>query len=183
MSSDRPLGPPQLPLGWLVAMLPRLPLKASAPSPLEVRSWLVSWKRVPAVPGSPARTGATPRAAVTRAASAAAARTRAERVSAENRGARQRPPQPPCGYWASMRAIRSLGEESGQLIRDRNAEVKQLVDDVWADAGGVKDALDPAGRVEAPHLVNEDVLHGDRLTLHARDLGDVGDLAGAVLHA
>src|ERR1700694_2192704 len=54
MSWERPSPPPQLPLRWLVAILARLPWKASAPSPLEVRSWLVSANSVWAVPGSPA---------------------------------------------------------------------------------------------------------------------------------
>src|ERR1700730_11288004 len=123
MSSERPLGPPQLPFGWLVAMLPRLPLKASAPRPLEGRSWLVSWKSVPAVPGPPAGAGSPPRAAATTARSAAATTTGAERVSAENRGARERPLQPPLGYGGSIGAVRPLREELAELCRDRNAEV------------------------------------------------------------
>src|SRR4030081_2507687 len=82
MSWDRPLTPPQLPLRWLVAMLARLPLKARAPSPLDVRSWLVRANSVWALPGSPAEADCTaPELAATAMTTAttatSAARTRA----------------------------------------------------------------------------------------------------------
>src|SRR5258708_20553006 len=108
MSSERPITPPQLPLGWLVAMLPRLLLNASDPSPLEVRSWLVNWNSCCSVPGSPAQAGRparTPPATATTAATATTSATRTAPPLLVPVGTASRPTRAP-----AVNAFRPLGQ-------------------------------------------------------------------------
>src|SRR3990172_1180788 len=58
----------------------------------------------------------------------------------------------------------------------------ETVYELGADAGRLEATLDLAVE-DAGLLEDEDVLHDDDITFHALDLGDVGDLAGAVLEA
>src|SRR5215207_4882528 len=67
-------------------------------------------------------------------------------------------------------------EDSRQL----HAVLLQPLREARADAGRAVAADDPAVLVHALALEVEDLLHRDRLALHAGDLGDGGDAARAV---
>src|SRR3982074_1683277 len=116
MSWDRPLTPPQPPLRWLVAMLPRLPFHPRAPSPLEVRSWLVREKRVWAVPGSPAEACCTLRELAPTAITAATTSTTRKRTRAFASGDRVRDHSVPA----------PVAEVNGRLVgRGRASRARQ----------------------------------------------------------
>src|SRR5574340_1587096 len=64
--------------------------------------------------------------------------------------------------------------EAEQPGRQVDAHHLELLDELGADAGRLQTALDLAVE-HAGLLEDEDVLHDDDVTLHALDLGDVGD--------
>src|SRR5438309_5174121 len=186
MSSARPLKvePAQAWLGALRAMLKRVPFWLSAPTPLEVRSWLVRPNSCcSALPGSKASALPRPRSASKPATAQSASPAReALPLSAETRplvGAAPLLPSDPPSAWMGA----PVGEEPPQLLRDRQAQIEKLVHDVWPDPGRPEDAQDLAMRIHALGLEDEDVLHRDGVTFHAHDLRDANDFARAVLHA
>src|SRR3954447_16903296 len=70
-------------------------------------------------------------------------------------------------------------EETGREIDPHDLE---LLDELRPDPCRLQPALDLA--FDHPGLLeHEHILHDDDITLHALDLGDVHDLAGAVLEA
>src|SRR4029077_3059832 len=70
-------------------------------------------------------------------------------------------------------------EESGREIDSHHLE---LLDELRPDAGRLEPALDLA--FDDPGLLeDEHILHDDDIAFHTLDLGDVHDLAGAVLEA
>src|SRR2546426_7968905 len=75
-----------------------------------------------------------------------------------------------------------LVREAEDAVRQMDAHRLERLDEPRADAGRLQAALDLAVD-DAALLEHEDVLHDDRVTLHALDLGDVHDLARAVLEA
>ena len=79
------------------------------------------------------------------------------------------------------RSVRLEGEaeEAGRQV---DALRLELLDELRPDAGRLEAALDLAVD-DAGLLEDEHVLHDDDVTFHALDLGDVGDLARAVLEA
>src|SRR4051812_31497520 len=81
---------------------------------------------------------------------------------------------------AGIRLI--LVGEAEDAVREMDAHRLERLDELRSDAGRLEPALDLA--VDHTGLLeDEHVLHDDRVTFHALDLGDVHDLAGAVLEA
>ena len=76
----------------------------------------------------------------------------------------------------------TLVDEAEESGREVDAHDLELLDELRPDAGRLEAALDLAFD-DAGLLEDEDVLHDDDVAFHALDLGDVGDLAGAVLEA
>src|SRR5690349_4213349 len=72
--------------------------------------------------------------------------------------------------------------EAEDAVRQVDAHRLEVLDELRPDAGRLEPALDLAVD-HARLLEDEHVLHDDRVTFHALDLGDVHDLAGAVLEA
>src|SRR4051794_27307679 len=70
--------------------------------------------------------------------------------------------------------------EAEEARRQMDAHHLELLDEFRPDAGRLQStldlALDDAGLLEDKHI-----LHDDDITFHTLDLGDVRDLAGAVL--
>src|SRR5262245_5099644 len=87
---------------------------------------------------------------------------------------------------SGMPGTRSLGMLGRLQSRDQLAllaEVARPVEEMRPQAGILELALQLAGAVLAGDLVDEEVLQGDHLALHAEDLGDMSDLARAVAQA
>src|ERR1700733_8307350 len=70
-----------------------------------------------------------------------------------------------------------------QARRQDDARHAQPLQESGTNARGLEYANHAAVLPDALFLKGEDLLHADHVLFHARDLGDVGDLAGAVPHA
>src|SRR5215475_4976139 len=79
-------------------------------------------------------------------------------------------------------SISVLEGEPEDVVREVDALRFELLDELRPDAGRLEPALDLAVD-HAGLLEDEHVLHDDGVAFHALDLGDVRDLAGAVLEA
>src|SRR5262245_4976139 len=75
-----------------------------------------------------------------------------------------------------------LVREAEDAVREMDAHRLELLDELRTDTRRLQAALDLAVQ-DAGLLEHEHVLHDDRVAFHALDLGDVDDLAGAVLEA
>src|SRR5215213_6063658 len=72
------------------------------------------------------------------------------------------------------------GEQRG---RQREAEELELLGGIGSDAGRLQSAQDAIVLVQTVAPESENLLHADDVLLHADQLGDVGDAAGAVTQA
>src|SRR5215207_2029223 len=72
------------------------------------------------------------------------------------------------------------GEQRG---RQREAEELELLGGIGSDAGRLQRAQDAIVLVQTVAPESENLLHADDVLLHADQLGDVGDAAGAVTQA
>src|SRR5262245_48707416 len=73
-----------------------------------------------------------------------------------------------------------LVREAEEARRQVDAHDLELFDELGPDPGRLQPPLDLA-LDDAGLLEDEDILHHDDVTFHTLDLGDVRDLAGAVL--